>query len=29
VWTLEAGRISAWHVYLDPVSALEAVGLSE
>ena len=28
VWTLKAGRIRAWHVYLDPVFALEAVGLS-
>ena len=29
VWTLKGGRIIAWHVYLDPAEALEAVGLSE
>jgi ketosteroid isomerase-like protein len=29
VWTLEGGRIKAWHVYLDPAEALEAAGLSE
>ena len=29
VWTLRGGRIVAWHVYLDPTQALEAVGLSE
>ena len=28
VWTLKAGRIMAWDVYLDPAEALEAVGLS-
>ena len=29
VWTLRGGRIVAWHVYMDPTQALEAVGLSE
>ena len=29
VWTLRDGRIIAWHVYLDPAQALEAVGLRE
>jgi ketosteroid isomerase-like protein len=29
LWTLKHGRILAWHVYLDPAEALEAVGLSE
>ena len=29
VWTLKGGRIIAWHVYMDPAEALEAVGLSE
>jgi len=29
VWTLRGGRIIAWHVYLDPAKALEAVGLRE
>jgi len=29
VWTLKGGRIIAWHVYLDPSEALEAVGLRE
>ena len=29
VWTLRGGRIVAWHIYLDPTQALEAVGLSE
>jgi|SRR5215207_2367703 len=29
VWTLEGGRIVAWHVYMDPDEALQAVGLSE
>ena len=29
VWGLKAGRIVAWHVYLDPAEALAAVGLSE
>ena len=29
LWTLKDGRIIAWHVYLDPAEALEAVGLSE
>ena len=29
VWTLKSGRIIAWHVYLEPAKALEAVGLRE
>jgi ketosteroid isomerase-like protein len=29
VWTLKGGRITAWHVYIDPAEALEAVELSE
>ena len=29
VWVLRADRIVAWHVYFDPATALEAVGLSE
>ena len=29
VWTLKGGRIMAWHVYLDPAEALEAVGLKD
>ena len=29
VWTLRGGRIVAWHVYMDPTQALQAVGLSE
>ncbi len=29
VWTLRGGRVAAWHVYMDPTQALEAVGLSE
>jgi ketosteroid isomerase-like protein len=29
VWTLQKGRIVAWHVYLDVSDALEAVGLRE
>ena len=29
LWTLKAGQIIAWHVYLDPAEALQAVGLSE
>ena len=29
VWTLNGGRIIAWHVYMDPAEALEAVELSE
>ena len=29
VWALRGGRIVAWHVYMDPTQALEAVGLSE
>ena len=29
VFTLKGGRIIAWHVYMDPAEALEAVGLSE
>ena len=29
VLTLRDGRIVAWHVYMDPTQALEAVGLSE
>jgi ketosteroid isomerase-like protein len=29
VWTLKAGRITAWHVYFDPAEALEAAGLRE
>jgi ketosteroid isomerase-like protein len=29
VWTLRGGRIVAWHVYMDPTQALEAIGLSE
>ena len=29
VWTLRGGLIVAWHVYMDPTQALEAVGLSE
>ena len=29
VWTLRGGRIVAWHIYMDPTEALEAVGLSE
>ncbi len=29
LWTLKGGRIIAWHVYMDPAEALEAVGLSE
>jgi ketosteroid isomerase-like protein len=29
VWTLRGGRIVAWHVYMDPTQAFEAVGLSE
>ena len=29
LWTLKDGRIMAWHVYLDPAEALEAVGLAE
>ena len=29
VWALRGGRIVAWHVYMDPVEALAAVGLSE
>ena len=29
VFTLRGGRIVAWHVYMDPAQALEAVGLSE
>jgi len=29
VWTLNGGRIIAWHVYMDPAEALEAVGLPE
>ena len=29
VWALRGGRIVAWHVYMDPAQALEAVGLSE
>lgn len=29
LWTLKGGRITAWHVYLDPAEALEAAGLSE
>jgi ketosteroid isomerase-like protein len=29
VWTLRGGRIVAWHVYMEPTEALEAVGLSE
>jgi ketosteroid isomerase-like protein len=28
VWTLKRGRIIAWHVYLHPSEALEAVGLN-
>ena len=29
VWTLQADRVVAWHVYFDPATALEALGLSE
>jgi ketosteroid isomerase-like protein len=29
VFTLRGGRIVAWHIYMDPTQALEAVGLSE
>jgi ketosteroid isomerase-like protein len=29
VWTFRDGRIVAWHVYMDPAQAFEAVGLSE
>ena len=29
LFTLTGGRIIAWHVYMDPAEALEAVGLSE
>ena len=29
VWTLRGGRIVAWHIYMDPTQALEAVGLSQ
>ena len=29
VWKFRGGRIVAWHVYMDPTQALEAVGLSE
>ncbi len=29
VYALRADRIVAWHVYFDPATALEAVGLAE
>ena len=29
VWTLRAGRIVAWQIYMDPAQAFEAVGLPE
>jgi ketosteroid isomerase-like protein len=29
VWTLRGGLIVAWHVYLDPAQALQAVGMRE
>ena len=29
IWTLNGGRITAWHVYLDLAEALKAAGLRE
>jgi ketosteroid isomerase-like protein len=29
LWTLDGGRVIAWHVYMEPAEALEAGGLSE
>jgi ketosteroid isomerase-like protein len=29
VWALQADRVVAWHVYMDPAEARAAVGLSK